>query len=120
VRALEKALQDPRWEVRSAVLELMGNSQDRRYFPILLKELERDPDPTVKQTVIQALVHLRAAEAVPRMLNYLTDPDLKDAAFAFFTSLGREHIRLIEHEAQSVDFQTKLILIEVLKHLESA
>ena len=54
------------------------------------------------------------------MLNYLTDPDLKDAAFAFFTSLGREHIRLIEHEAQSVDFQTKLILIEVLKHLESA
>jgi hypothetical protein len=68
---------------------------------------------------VQALIALRAAEAVPRMLNYLTDPVLKDSAYAFFLALGREHLRLIENEAQSVDFQTKLILIEILKQLES-
>jgi HEAT repeat protein len=119
VRILEQALTDHRWEVRSSAIELMGGSNDHRYIPLLLKELERDPDPSVKQTVVQALIALRAAEAVPRMLNYLTDPVLKDSAYAFFLALGREHLRLIENEAQSVDFQTKLILIEILKQLES-
>ncbi|MGC8762447.1 MAG: HEAT repeat domain-containing protein [Acidobacteriota bacterium] len=117
-RLLTEALADPHWEIRQTAIELMGTSQDRRFLAPLLKELERDPDPLVKQAVIQALVSLKAVEAVPRMLNYLTDPVLKDAAFAFFVSLGRENLRLIEHEAQSVDFQTKLILIEILKHLE--
>ena len=51
---------------------------------------------------------------------YLTDPGLKEAAFAFFVSLGRAHVPLIEHEAQSVDFQTKLVLLEILKHLENS
>jgi HEAT repeat protein len=120
VRVMEEALEDVHWEIRSTAIELMGSSQDHRYLPYLLRELERDPDPLVKQTVIQALVALRAVQAVPRMLNYLTDPVLKDAAFAFFLTLGRENLRLIEHEAQSVDFQTKLILIEILKHLENA
>ena len=119
VRALTDAVQEHRWEIRSTAIELMGASQDRRFIPILLKELERDQDTLVRQTVIHALIALKAIEAVPRMLNYLTDPALKDATFAFFTSLGREHARLIENEAQSVDFQTKLILIEILKHLEN-
>ncbi len=119
VRILEQALADHRWEVRSSAIELMGGSGDHRYIPLLLRELERDPDPSVKQTVVQALISLKAAEAVPRMLNYLTDPVLKDSAYAFFLALGREHLRLIENEAQSVDFQTKLILIEILKQLES-
>ncbi len=119
IRVFTEALSDPHWEVRSRTIELMGASNDRRYIPILLRELEKDPDPLVKQTVVQALLSLKAIEAVPRMLNYLTDANLKDAAFSFFTSLGKEHIRLIENEAQSVDFQTKLILIEILKHLES-
>jgi len=117
-RLLTEALADPHWEIRQTAIELMGASQDRRFLAPLLKELERDPDPLVKQAVIQALVSLKAVEAVPRMLNYLTDPALKDAAFTFFVSLGRENLRLIEHEAQSADFQTKLILIEILKHLE--
>lgn len=119
VRVLVEAVSDRRWEVRSTAIELMGNSRDRRYIPVLLKEMEKDPDPLVRQTVIHALVELKAIEAVPRMLNYLTDPALKDATFAFFLSLGKEYVRLIENEAKSVDFQTKLILIEILKHLES-
>jgi HEAT repeat protein len=119
VRVLVEAVSDARWEVRSTAIELMGKSRDRRYVPVLLKEMEKDPDPLVRQTVIHALVDLKAIEAVPRMLNYLTDPALKDATFAFFLSLGKEHVRLIENEAKSVDFQTKLILIEILKHLEN-
>ena len=119
VRVLVQAVSDHRWEVRSTAIELMGKSRDRRYIPVLLKEMEKDPDPLVRQTVIHALVELKAIEAVPRMLNYLTDPALKDATFAFFLSLGKEYIRLIENEAKSVDFQTKLILIEILKHLEN-
>ena len=119
VKALTDALQEHHWEIRSTAIELMGASGDRRFIPVLLRELERDQDALVRQTVIHALIALKAIEAVPRMLNYLTDPALKDATFAFFTSLGREHVRLIENEAQSVDFQTKLILIEILKHLEN-
>ncbi len=67
----------------------------------------------------RVMLALKAIEAVPRMLNYLTDAALKDATYSFFMSLGKEHIRLIENEAKSVDFQTKLILIEILKHLEN-
>lgn len=119
VKALTDAMADHRWEIRSTAIELMGSSRDRRFIPILLQELERDQDTLVRQTIIHALIALKAIEAVPRMLHYLTDPALKDATFAFFTSLGREHMRLIENEAQSVDFQTKLILIEILKHLEN-
>jgi HEAT repeat protein len=119
VKALTQALADHRWEVRSTAIELMGSSHDRQFIPLLLKELERDQDPLVKQAVIHALLALKAIEAVPRMLNYLTDPALKDATYSFFMSLGKEHIRLIENEAKSVDFQTKLILIEILKHLEN-
>lgn len=119
VKALTDALADHRWEIRSTAIELMGASGDRHFIPILLKDMERDQDNLVRQAIIHALIALKAIEAVPRMLNYLTDPALKDATFAFFTSLGREHSRLIENEAQSVDFQTKLILIEILKHLEN-
>ena len=119
VRILTEALSDHVSEIHRTAIQLMGSSQDHRYIPLLLRELEKSPDPEVKKTVVQALIALKAIEAVPRMLNYLTDPILKDAAFAFFTSLGREHIKLIENEAQSVDFQTKLILIEILKHLEN-
>ncbi len=119
-RALVEALEDRHWEIRSAAIDLMGSSGDRRFIPVLLRELERDPDLLVKQTVVQALTRLEAIEAVPRLLHYLTDSGLKDAAFAFFTSLGRAHVPLIEHEAQSVDFQTKLVLLDILKHLENA
>ncbi len=119
VKAITDAMADHRWEIRSTAIGLMGSSHDRHFIPILLRELERDQDTLVRQTIIHALIALKAIEAVPRMLNYLTDPALKDATFAFFTSLGREHMRLIENEAQSVDFQTKLILIEILKHLEN-
>jgi len=119
-KALVDALGDRHWEIRSAAIELMGASGDRRFIPVLLKELERDPDMLVKQTVVQALTRLKAIEAVPRLLHYLTDPGLKEAAFAFFISLGRVHVPLIEHEAQSVDFQTKLVLLEILKHLENS
>lgn len=119
VKAITDAMADHRWEIRSTAIGLMGASRDRHFIPILLRELERDQDTLVRQTIIHALITLKAIEAVPRMLNYLTDPALKDATFAFFTSLGREHMRLIENEAQSVDFQTKLILIEILKHLEN-
>jgi HEAT repeat protein len=119
-QALVDALQDRHWEIRSAAIELMGTSGDRRFIPVLLKELERDPDLLVKQTVVQALTRLKAIEAVPRLLHYLTDPGLKDSAFSFFISLGRIHIPLIEHEAQQVDFQTKLVLLEILKHIENS
>ena len=119
VRILTEALMDHDGEIHRTAIQLMGSSQDRRYVPLLLRELEKSPDTEIKKTVVQALIALKAIEAVPRMLNYLTDPALKDATFAFFTSLGREHVRLIENEAQSVDFQTKLILIEILKHLEN-
>lgn len=119
MKALTQALGDHHWEVRSTAIELMGSSQNRQYVPILLRELERDQDPLVKQAIIHALRALKAIEAVPRMLNYLTDATMKDATFAFFTSLGKEHVRLIENEAKSVDFQTKLILIEILKHIEN-
>ncbi|MEJ2368485.1 MAG: HEAT repeat domain-containing protein, partial [Acidobacteriota bacterium] len=117
---LMKALEDRHWEIRSAAIELMGDSADRRFLPVLLKELERDPDVLVKQSVIQALSRLGAVEAVPRLLQYLTDKDLKEAAYQFFLGLGRRYVPLIEHEAQSVDFQTKLILIEIMKSLELA
>lgn len=119
-QALVDALQDRHWEIRSAAIELMGATGERRFIPVLLRELERDPDLLVKQTVVQTLTRLKAVEAVPRLLHYLTDPGLKDASFAFFLSLGREQVPLVEHEAQSVDFQTKLVLLEILKHLENS
>ena len=117
---LVESLKCHRWEVRSTAIHLIGESGDHRYIPQLLKEIERDSDQLVRQTVIEALIKMKASQAVPRMLQYLTDPSLKDAAFRFFISLGKKHISLIEIEAQSVDFQTKLILIEILKHLENS
>jgi HEAT repeat protein len=118
-KALVDSLRDPRWEVRSTAIHLMGDSGDKGFVPHLLRELERDPDTLVRQAVVEALIRLRASEAVPRLLHYLTDPLLKDAAYRFFLSLGRQAIRLIENEAQSVDFQTKVILIDILRHLEN-
>jgi HEAT repeat protein len=116
---LVDGLRHPRWEIRSTAIHLMGDSGDRGFIPYLLKELERDPDALVRQAVVEALIRLKASEAVPRLLHYLTDPVLKEAAYRFFVSLGRPAIRLIENEAQSVDFQTKVILIDILKHLEN-
>ncbi len=117
--ALVSALADPCWEIRSAAIEWMAESGDRGFVAPLLRELERDSDNFVRQTIIQALTKLKALEAVPRLLHYLTHPDLKDSVSEYFLSLEREHVPLIEHEAQSVDFQTKLVLIEILKHLEN-
>jgi len=116
---LIESLNDPNWEIRSAAIEWMANSGDVSFVAPLLRELERDPDLFVKQTVIEALTKLKAIQAVPRLLHYLTHKDLKDSVTKFFLSLEKEHIPLIEQEAQSVDFQTKLILIEILKHLEN-
>lgn len=116
---LIESLNDPNWEIRSAAIEWMANSEDASFVAPLLKELEKDPDIFVKQTVIEALTRLKAIQAVPRLLHYLTHKDLKDSVTKFFLSLEKEHIPLIEQEAQSVDFQTKLILIEILKHLEN-
>lgn len=116
---LVESLRNPRWEIRSTAIHLMGESSDRSFIPHLLREIERDPDALVRQAVVEALIRLKASEAVPRLLHYLTDPVLKDAAYRFFVSLGRGAIRLIESEAQSVDFQTKVILIDILKHLEN-
>lgn len=113
------SLNDPRWEIRSAAIEWIAESGDRSFVSPLLKELERDADNFVKQTIINALNKLKALEAVPRLLHYLTHPELKDAVSEYFLSLERKDIPLVEHEAQSVDFQTKLILIEILKHLEN-
>lgn len=118
-KALVDSLRDARWEVRSTAIHLMGDSGDKGFVPHLLRELERDPDTLVRQAVVEALIRLRASEAVPRLLHYLTDPLLKDAAYRFFLSLGRQAIRLIENEAQSVDFQTKVVLIDILRHLEN-
>ncbi|HNQ77062.1 MAG TPA: HEAT repeat domain-containing protein [Acidobacteriota bacterium] len=117
--ALISALADPCWEIRSAAIEWMAESGDRGFVAPLLRELERDSDNFVRQTIIQALTKLKALEAVPRLLHYLTHPDLKDSVSEYFLSLEREHVPLVEHEAQSVDFQTKLVLIEILKHLEN-
>lgn len=119
-QALVDALRDHHWEIRASAIQLMGSLGDRRFIPALLREMERDQDALVKQTIVQALTNLKAIEAVPRLLHYLTDPEMKDAAFAFFTSLGKAYIPLIEQEAQSVDFQTKLVLIEIIKHLENS
>lgn len=116
---LVESLNDPNWEIRSAAIEWMANSEDVSFVPPLLKELERDQDVFVKQTVIEAITKLKAIQAVPRLLHYLTHKDLKDSVTKFFLSLEKEHIPLIEQEAQSVDFQTKLILTEILKHLEN-
>lgn len=116
---LIESLNDSNWEIRSAAIEWIANSGETCYVAPLLKELEKDPDVFVRQTVIEALTRLKAIQAVPRLLHYLTHQDLKDSVTKFFISLEREHIPLIEHEAQSVDFQTKLILIEILKHLEN-
>jgi len=117
--ALIAALADPCWEIRSASIDWMAESGDKAFVAPLLRELEKDSDNFVRQTIIQALTKLRALEAVPRLLHYLTHPELKDAVSEYFLSLDREHVSLIEHEAQSVDFQTKLVLIEILKHLEN-
>jgi HEAT repeat protein len=119
LRLLTGALSGHEQEIQVTAAELMGSSHDRRYVPVLLRELERSAEPLIKKKVVDALIQLKAIEAVPRMLNYLTDPELKDSAYTFFTSLGSENVKLIENEAQSVDFQTKLILTEILKHLES-
>jgi len=81
--------------------------------------MEKNEDPTVRNAVVEALIRLEATEAVPRMLQYLTDPTMKDVVYRFLVSLGKEHIALIEQEAQSVDFQTKLILIEIMNHLDN-
>ncbi len=116
---LISALNDSAWEIRSAAIDWMAQSNDLSFVNPLLKELERDPDPFVKQSIIEALTKLKAIQAVPRLLHYLTHPDLRDAVTKFFLSLEKEQIPLIEQEAQSVDFQTKLILIEILKHLEN-
>ncbi len=113
------SLNDSNWEIRSAAIEWMANSGETSFVPPLLKELEKDPDVFVKQTVIEALTKLKAIQAVPRLLHYLTHKDLKDSVTKFFLSLEKEHVPLIEQEAQSVDFQTKLVLIEILKHLEN-
>jgi HEAT repeat protein len=113
------SLNDPCWEIRSAAIEWMAESGDKSFVAPLLRELEKDTDNFVRQTIIQALTKLKALEAVPRLLHYLTHQDLKDSVSDYFLSLEREHISLIEHEAQSVDFQTKLVLIEILKHLEN-
>ena len=117
--ALVAALGDPCWEIRSAAIDWMAESCDRGFVAPLLRELEKDSDNFVRQTIIQALTKLKALEAVPRLLHYLTHPELKDSVSDYFLSLEREHVPLIEHEAQSVDFQTKLVLIEILKHLEN-
>jgi HEAT repeat protein len=116
---LMECLRNARWEIRSTSIHLMGASHDHRFIPCLLKELERDTDNLVRQSIIEALIQIRASEAVPRMLQYLTDPFLKDAAYKFFVSLGKKNVGLIESEAQSVDFQTKMVLIDILKQLEN-
>jgi len=118
-KVIENALRDRNWELRAAAIELLGSSGDHGVLPILLRELERETNTVVKQSIVEALVALKATEAVPRMLNYLSDPELQDQAYSFFLSLGKGSIPLIENEAQSVDFQTKLILIDILKQLES-
>lgn len=119
LKVVEGTLRNRNWELRTAAIELLGSFGDRGVLPILLRELERETNTIVKQSIVEALVALKATEAVPRMLNYLSDPELKDQAYSFFLSLGKSSIRLIENEAQSVDFQTKLILIDILKQLES-
>ncbi|MCX7830531.1 MAG: HEAT repeat domain-containing protein, partial [Acidobacteria bacterium] len=54
------SLNDPNWEIRSAAIEWMANSEDPSFVAPLLRELEKDPDIFVKQTVIEALTKLKA------------------------------------------------------------
>lgn len=116
---LIEALNDINWEIRSSAIELIADSKDQSFVPYLLRELERDPDLFIKESIIDALSKIGATQAIPRLLHFLSDPALKDSVTKFFLSLDKENIPIIELEAKSVDFQTKLILTEILKHLEN-
>jgi HEAT repeat protein len=103
---------------RSAIIVAaeLGSAQDGKLVQGLLSAT-RDEDPEVRQAAVAALRQLRAAAALPRLLELVRDggPELESAAQSA-ASLGQRGARALEKLMQSLPTALRSRIVAALAH----
>lgn len=81
VQELLEALNDDTWEVRNAVIQVLGRIDNPAVVPALLKILE-DDEYRVRLSAIEALGMIGEPSAVPSLLDALQDEEFQVRQFA--------------------------------------
>ena len=85
---LLRAADSPDPDVRKFILDILGDIGDQRATPLLLCLLQNDTETNVRAAAAENLGKLRDINAVPIMVNALSEPDLL-VQFSLLDALGR-------------------------------
>src|SRR5574341_915229 len=107
--SLLEALRSPDPDVRKFVIDAFGKHENPRLIRPILPHLD-DPNPNVRAAAAETLGHLRAREAVPRLIRLLTDEQwVRFSAVTALAELGDSAalaplLRLVGQEDRAVAY----------------
>ncbi len=72
---LTDALQHDSWYVRYKIAEILGEMQDKRAFPFLIRTLKDETNSYVREALVESLGKIGEQKAIPFLIPLLSDKD---------------------------------------------
>lgn len=119
-RILLDCLESEDWRHRAAAASALGHRESQEATGRLEQLLASDPDPYVRQTVVQALDRIGRPESFPALIQALDDPAIVDEVSDAFVRHGERWRESLEEAWRTADARREPVIAAILAAMKNA
>lgn len=119
-RMLLDSLESEDWRHRAAAASALGYRESEEATGRLEQLLASDPDPYVRQTVVQALDRIGRPESFPALIQALDDPAIVDEVSDAFVRHGERWRESLEEAWRTADARREPVIAAILAAMKNS